>query len=89
MAGFIVSGKKLEEAEEKIRELELKVAELGKENSMMREQNEALKAENAELKTKVDNVLLSVGKQDVEKAKDELMGKAKGAVGDYLKSITQ
>ena len=89
MAGFIVSGKKLEEAEAKIRVLELKVAELGKENSMLREQIEGLKTENAGLKTQVDNVLLSVGKKDLDKAKDELMGKAKGAMGEYLKSITK
>ena len=89
MPSFIVSGKKLEEAEAKIHELELKLTASEKENSILKEQNEKLTADNAELKQKMDNVLVSVGKEDVSKAKDELMGKAKGAVGDYLKNLTK
>ena len=88
MPPFIVSGKKLEEAEENIRQLELQLAATQKENSMLKEQVETLTTENQELKAHVDNVLVSVGKNDIEKAKDELVGKAKSKVGDYLKTIT-
>ena len=95
MASIIVSGKKLEEAEASIRELELKLAASEKENSMMKEEKttmtaelENLRVENQEIRKKLDNVVVSVGKEDLEKAADEMVGKAKDKVGNYLKSFT-
>ena len=95
MASIIVSGKKLEEAEASIRELELKLAASEKENSMMKEEKttmteelDKLRVENQELRKKLDNVVVSVGKEDLEKAADEMVGKAKDKVGNYLKSFT-
>ena len=89
MASFIVSGKKLEEADQKIRELETKVDVLEKENTTLLEQMEILSKENSELKEQVKNVLVSVDKKDLEKVKDDIVDKAKGAVGDYLKALTK
>ncbi len=94
MASFVVSGKKLEEAEAKIRELELKLAGIEKENSMMKEELgklkdelEKLTKENTELRGKVQSTVFSVDKTDVEKAKDQIMEKAKGAMGEYLQGL--
>lgn len=94
MSSLVVSGKKLEEAEQKIRELELSLAASEKEVSMMKEDKtamtaeiEKLKLENQALQKEVDNVVVSVGRKDLEKAADEMVGKAKDKVGDYLKTF--
>ena len=89
MASFIVSGKKLEDAEMKIRELETKLDVLEKENTTLLEQMEILSKENSELKEQIKNVLVSVDKKDLEKVKDDIVGKAKGVVGDYFKELTK
>ena len=89
MASFIVSGKKLEEADMKIRELETKVDVLEKETTTLLEQMEILSKENSELKEQIKNVLVSVDKKDLEKVKDDIVDKAKGAVGDYLNALTK
>ncbi len=87
MTSLVVSGKKFEEAEQKIHELEKEIAEMRKENAMLKEQLEELKEKNAGLEEKVSGVVFAVDKKDVEKAKDEIVEKAKGAVGDYLKKL--
>jgi multidrug resistance efflux pump len=96
MASIVVSGKKYEEAEQKIRDLELKLAASEKEASMLKEDKtsltaevEKLKTENQDLQKELDNVLVSVGRKDIEKAADEMVGKAKNKVGDYLSSLTK
>jgi chromosome segregation ATPase len=89
MASLVVSGKKLEEAENKIRELELLLSQREMENTMLKEQVQTLSSENKELKKKVEDVLVSIDRKDIEKAKDDLVGKAKGAVDDYFKTLTK
>jgi len=89
MTSLVVSGKKYEEAEQKIHEFEKEIAEMKKENSMLKEQLEELKKKNAELEEKVSGVVFAVDKKDVVKAKEEIVEKAKGAMGDYLKKLTE
>ena len=96
MASIVVSGKKLEEAEAKIRDLELRLASSEKEVTMLREERTAmsgdldkLRHENAELKKHLDDAIVYLGKADLGKAADEMVGKAKSKMSDYLRSITE
>ena len=95
MSPFFVDPKKFEEALETIRKLESKTQQLEemvgileKDNGTLRSQVEKLTLELTDIKEKVDTSVLVTAKKDVENVTDEMIEKARDAVSEYLKPLT-